>query len=74
MPFAIDPTTHLATDQRRKRLASSPTAKAILPAVEAGRQQIRDGRTIFEAQMVSLGAIALDGYGTDDLLTHVSAR
>jgi hypothetical protein len=28
---------------------------------EAGRQQIREGRPIFEAQMLELGAIALDG-------------
>jgi len=28
---------------------------------EAGRQQIRDGCPIFEAQMLELGAIALDG-------------
>ncbi len=28
---------------------------------EAGRQQIRDGRAVFEAQMLRLGAIALDG-------------
>lgn len=28
---------------------------------EAGRQQIREGRAVFEAQMLKLGAIALDG-------------
>jgi adenylate kinase family enzyme len=28
---------------------------------EAGKQQIRDGRLVFEAQMLELGAIALDG-------------
>jgi hypothetical protein len=28
---------------------------------EAGRQQIRDGRPVFEAQMLELGAIVLDG-------------
>ncbi len=28
---------------------------------EAGRQQIRDGRPIFESQMLDLGAVALDG-------------
>jgi hypothetical protein len=28
---------------------------------EAGRQEIRDGRAVFEAQMPRLGAIALDG-------------
>jgi hypothetical protein len=26
-----------------------------------GRQEIRDGRAVFEAQMLSLGAVALDG-------------
>jgi energy-coupling factor transporter ATP-binding protein EcfA2 len=33
---------------------------------EAGRQQIRDGRPIFEAQMLKLGAIALDGAASTD--------
>ena len=33
---------------------------------EAGRQQIRDGRPVFEAQMVKLGAIALDGAASTD--------
>lgn len=28
---------------------------------EAGRQQIREGRSIFESQMFELGAVALDG-------------
>jgi hypothetical protein len=28
---------------------------------DAGRQQIRDGRPVFEAQMIKLGAICLDG-------------
>jgi hypothetical protein len=28
---------------------------------EAGRQQIREGRPVFEAQMLELGAIPLDG-------------
>ena len=28
---------------------------------EAGRQQIREGRPIFESQMLELGAVALDG-------------
>jgi len=45
---------------------------------EADRQQIREGRTVFEAQIASLGAIALDGTApttsvADDLLAHVSA-
>jgi len=33
---------------------------------EAGRQQIRDGRPVFEAQMLKLGAIALDGIASTD--------
>ncbi len=33
---------------------------------EAGRQQIRDGRPVFEAQMLKLGAIALDGKASTD--------
>jgi hypothetical protein len=41
---------------------------------EAGRQQIRDGRPIFEAEMLRLGAIPVDGRGptpeiADRLLT-----
>jgi hypothetical protein len=32
----------------------------------AGRQQIRDGRPVFEAQMLKLGAIALDGAASTD--------
>jgi hypothetical protein len=43
---------------------------------EAGRQQIRDGRPVFEAQMLKLGAIALDGTASaqtvaDQLLTMI---
>lgn len=33
---------------------------------EAGRQQIRDGRPVFEAQMLKLGAITLDGTASTD--------
>jgi adenylate kinase family enzyme len=33
---------------------------------EGGRQQIRDGRPVFEAQMLKLGAIALDGTAATD--------
>lgn len=45
---------------------------------EAGRQQIRDGRTTFEAQMLGLGAIALDGTAptsvvADELLALIEA-
>ena len=44
---------------------------------EAGRQAIRDGRPIFEAQMLALGAIALDGTAptasvADELLAHIT--
>ena len=43
---------------------------------EAGRQQIRDGRPVFEAQMLKLGAIALDGTASaqtvaDQLVTMI---
>ena len=43
---------------------------------EAGRQQIRDGRRVFEAQMLELGAVALDETAptatvADQLLTFV---
>jgi hypothetical protein len=43
---------------------------------EAERQQIRDGRPIFEARMLALGAIALDGSAptaavADELLRHI---
>ena len=46
---------------------------------EAGRQQIRDGRPAFEAQMLELGAIALDGTApaatvADQLLAFVSRQ
>src|SRR5260221_10660340 len=33
---------------------------------EAGRQQIRDGRPVFEAQMLKLGAVALNGTASTD--------
>jgi hypothetical protein len=33
---------------------------------EAVRQQIRDGRAVFDAQMLKLGAIALDGIASTD--------
>jgi dephospho-CoA kinase len=35
---------------------------------EAGRQQIRDGRSVFEAQMLKLGAIALDGTASTEVV------
>jgi len=45
---------------------------------EAGRQEIREGRAVFEAQMLSLGAIPLDGTAptallADELLALVAA-
>jgi hypothetical protein len=45
---------------------------------EAGRQEIRDGRAVFEAQMLTHGAIALDGTApmvlvADELLALVAA-
>jgi hypothetical protein len=45
---------------------------------EAGRQEIRESRTTFEAQMASLGAVVLDGTAptpvvADELLTFVAA-
>lgn len=45
---------------------------------EAGRREIRDGRAVFEAQMLGLGAIALDGAAppallADELLADVGA-
>jgi len=45
---------------------------------EAGRQEIRDGRTVFEAQMLRHGAIALDGTAptaivADELLAVLAA-
>ena len=41
---------------------------------EAGRQQIREGRPIFEAQMLELGAIALDGTApTSTVADHLLA-
>lgn len=45
---------------------------------DAGRQEIRDGRAAFEAQMLRLGAIALDGAAptvavADELLALVGA-
>jgi hypothetical protein len=33
---------------------------------EAGRQQIREGRHVFEAQVLKLGATALDGTASTD--------
>ena len=46
---------------------------------EAGRQEIREGRAGFEAQMLRAGAIALGGTAptavvADELLTVVAAR
>jgi hypothetical protein len=35
---------------------------------EAGRQEIRDGRPVFEMQMLKLGAVALDGTASTALI------
>jgi hypothetical protein len=52
-------------DTQEKRLLSYDNSHP--PGrTEAGRQQIRDGRPIFEAQMLELGAIALDGTAATD--------
>lgn len=45
----------------------------------AGRQEIREGRAVFETQMLSAGAVALDGTAptaviADELLTLTAAR
>jgi hypothetical protein len=37
---------------------------------EAGRQEIRDGRTVFQAQMLRHGAIALDGTSPTALVAN----
>ena len=51
---------HIDADTQEQRLlaydASNPPGRN-----EAGRQQIREGRPIFESQMLELGAVALDG-------------
>lgn len=44
---------------------------------EAGRQQVRAGRLVFEAQLVAMGAIPIEGNGTpaavvDNILSRVS--
>lgn len=65
-----------ATQEARLRAhdAANPPGRS-----EAGRQAIRDGRAIFEAQMLSLSAIALDGTAptpmvADELLALVASR
>ena len=45
---------------------------------EAGRQEIRDGRTVFEKEMLRLGAMAIDGTSptavvVDQILAVVAA-
>ena len=67
--LVIDEETQLA------RLAAS--ARAGSPVrTEAVRQQIRDGRRVFQAQMLARGAIPLDETESpkvlaDSLLTHL---
>ena len=52
-------------DTQEERLLAHDTSHS--PGrTEAGRQQIRDGRPVFEAQMLKLGAIALDGAASTD--------
>jgi hypothetical protein len=48
-----------------------------LARTEAGRQEIRAGRVVFEEHMLALGAVALDGTAptaevADDLLGRIS--
>ena len=62
-------------DTQEERLLAHDTSHP-LGRSEAGRQQIRDGRPVFEAQMLKLGAIALDGTTSaqtvaDQLLTLI---
>jgi dephospho-CoA kinase len=52
-------------DTQEERLLAHDTSHSPSRS-EAGRQQIRDGRPVFEAQMLKLGAIALDGAAPTD--------
>ena len=52
-------------DTQEERLLAHDTGQSPGRS-EAGRQQIRDGRPVFEAQMLKLGAIALDGAAPTD--------
>src|ERR1700716_2742401 len=52
-------------DTQEERLLAHDTGQSPGRS-EAGRQQIRDGRPVFEAQMLKLGAIALDGAASTD--------
>jgi adenylate kinase family enzyme len=52
-------------DTQEKRLLAHDTSHSPGRS-EAGRQQIRDGRPVFEAQMLKLGAVALDGTVSTD--------
>ena len=46
---------------QQDRLDSYDRANPYNRRSEAGRQEIHDGRAVFEAHMLSLGAVALDG-------------
>jgi hypothetical protein len=52
-------------DTQEERLIAHDTSRSPGRS-EAGRQQIRDGRPVFEAQMLKLGAVALDGTVSTD--------
>lgn len=52
-------------DTQEKRLRAHDTSHPPGRS-DAGRQQIRYGRPVFEAQMLKLGAIALDGTASTD--------
>jgi hypothetical protein len=52
-------------DTQEERLLAHDTSHSAGRS-EAGRQQIRDGRPVFEAQMLKLGAVALDGTVSTD--------
>jgi hypothetical protein len=66
---------HIHADTQEARLLAHDTSHP--PGrTEAGRQQIREGRHVFEAQMLNLGAVALDGTASthalaDELLARV---
>jgi len=72
-PATTQQSLRIDSDTQEERLLAHDT---IHPPgrSEAGRQQIRDGRPVFEAQMLKLGAIALDGTAsTDAVADHLLA-
>jgi hypothetical protein len=50
-------------DTQEERLRAYDLSSPSSARNDAGRQQIRAGRPFFEAEMLELGAIALDGNG-----------